>query len=319
MDKKKQDIHNLQGFNSLVGLNKTNMKYLETQHERNSAKITTLIVVILLLLLFVVGPSFMDPPIEYGVAVNFGNSEVGSGDIQPIEPIKSEKREVVEPSKMKETKVEETQTEPNKSEKPSEKVLTADNNEAIAIKEQKKAADAKAQAEAKARSEAERVQKAKEAAEAKKKQEEADTKAKIDAMIGGVSKSDGKTTGGEGNDGKAGDKGQLDGDPYAPSYFGQPGTGSGGGGTGYGLNGREKLANSSVKPDCNEEGMVVVKIIVNREGKVIKADAGQKGTTGTSCLFEAAKKTALTYRWSRNSEAPLEQTGWIKVNFTLSE
>ena len=37
-----------------------------------------------------------------------------------------------------------------------------------------------------------------------------------------------ENTGGEGDDNKAGDKGQLDGDPYAPSYFGDPGTGSGG-------------------------------------------------------------------------------------------
>ena len=66
------------------------MKYLETKHERNSAKITTLIMVILMLLLFVVGAPYMDPPIEYGVAVNFGNSDFGSGDVQPLEPVKSE-------------------------------------------------------------------------------------------------------------------------------------------------------------------------------------------------------------------------------------
>lgn len=295
------------------------MKYLETQHERNSARITTLIVVILLLLLFVVGPPYMDPPLEYGVAVNFGNSDVGSGTVQPLEPIKSEPREVVEPPKVKETKVVETKTEPVKSEKPAEKVLTADNEESIAIKKQKEAADAKAQADARAKAEAERIQKAKEAAEAKKRQEEADKKAKIDAMIGGVSKSDGKTTGGEGDDGKPGDKGQLNGDPYAPSYFGQPGTGSGGNGSGYGLSGRGKATGGMVKPDCNEEGLVVVKIIVNRDGKVIRAYPGQKGTTGTACLFEAAEKTAFTYRWPADSKAPSEQIGWVKVNFTLSQ
>jgi colicin import membrane protein len=295
------------------------MKYLETQHERNSAKITTLILVILLLLLFVVGPPYMDPPIEYGVAVNFGNSEVGSGDIQPLEPVKSEPREVVEPSKVKETKVEETKTEPNKSEKSSEKVLTADNDEAIAIKEQKKAADARALAEAKVKSEAERVQKAKDAAEAKKKQEEADTKAKIDAMIGGVNKSDGKTTGGEGNDGKPGDKGQWDGDPYAPSYFGQPGTGSGGNGTGYGLNGRGKPTNGKVVPDCDEEGRVVVEIHVNRDGIVTKAIPGKKGTTGDLCLYEAARKTALTYKWPSDSKAPSTQIGFVKIDFSVTQ
>lgn len=295
------------------------MKYLETQHERNSAKITTLILVILLLLLFVVGPPYFDPPLEYGVAVNFGNSEIGSGDIQPLEPVKSEPREDVEKPEVKETKVEETKTEPNKSEKPAEKVLTEDNAESIAIKKQKEAADAKAQADARAKSEAERVQKAKEAAESKKRQEEADKKAKIDAMIGGVNKSDGKTTGGEGNDAKSGDKGQLDGDPYAPSYFGQPGTGSGGGGTGYGLNGRGKPTNGKVIPECDEEGRVVVEIHVNRDGNVVKAIPGKKGTTGDLCLYEAARKTAMTYKWPSDSKAPATQIGFVKIDFSVTQ
>lgn len=295
------------------------MKYLETQHERNSAKITTLILVILLLLLFVVGPPYMDPPLEYGVAVNFGNSEVGSGDIQPLEPVKSEPREVVEPPQVKETKVEETKMEPNKSDNSAENILTADNAESIAIKKQKEAADAKAQADARAKAEAERVQRAIEAAEAKKKQEEADKKAKIDAMIGGVSKSDGKTTGGEGNDTNPGDKGQLDGDPYAPSYFGQPGTGSGGSGTGYGLNGRGKPTNGKVLPNCDEEGRVVVEIHVNRDGRVIKAIPGKKGTTGDLCLYEAAKKTAETYKWPADPKAPATQIGFVKIDFSVRQ
>ena len=50
------------------------MKYFKTKHEKDSAKITALIAVILLLLLFVVGAPYMDPPEEYGVAVNFGNT-----------------------------------------------------------------------------------------------------------------------------------------------------------------------------------------------------------------------------------------------------
>lgn len=296
-----------------------NMKYLETQHERNSAKITTLILVILVLLLFVVGPPYLDPPLEYGVAVNFGNSEVGSGDIQPLEPIKSEPREAVDPPKVKETKVEETKAEPNKSEKPAEKVLTADNEEAIAIEKQKEVADAKAQADAKAKAEAERVQKAKEAAEAKKRQEESDKKAKLDALIGGVTKSDGKTTGGQGDDGKPGDKGQLDGDPYAPSYFGKAGTGSGGNGTGYGLSGRGKPIHSKYSPECNEEGKVVVKIYVNRNGTVTKAEAGEQGTLGSSCLFDAATKTAYSFKWPADPKAPETQVGFVVVNFNLGQ
>jgi hypothetical protein len=279
------------------------MKYLETKHERNSAKITSLIVLILLLLLFVVGPPYMDPPLEYGVAVNFGTSDVGSGDIQPTEPIKSEPREVV-------PQVEETKSEPTTPSKSSENVLTADNAEAIAIKKQKEIADAKAKADADAK-----------AAEQKKKQEEADKKAKLDALIGGVKKSDGKTVGGEGDDKTPGDKGQLDGDPYAPSYFGTGGNGSGGsGGSGYGLNNRGKLANGKVVPKCNEEGRVVVEIHVNRDGKVTKATAGKQGTTnGAKCLYDAAEQTALTYKWTADSKAPANQIGFVKIDFSVTQ
>ncbi len=278
------------------------MKYLETKHERNSAKITSLIVLILLLLLFVVGPPYMDPPLEYGVAVNFGTSDVGSGDIQPKKPIKSEPREVF-------PQVEETKSEPTTPSKASENVLTADNAEAIAIKKQKEIADAKAKAEADAK-----------AAEQKKKQEEADKKAKLDALIGGVKKSDGKTAGGEGDDKTPGDKGQLDGDPYAPSYFGTGGNGSGGsGGSGYGLNGRGKPSNGKVVPKCDEEGRVVVEIHVNRDGRVTKAIPGVKGTTGDLCLYEAAKQTALTYKWPADSKAPANQIGFVKIDFSVTQ
>jgi hypothetical protein len=278
------------------------MKYLETKHERNSAKITSLIVLILLLLLFVVGPPYMDPPLEYGVAVNFGTSDVGSGDIQPTEPIKSEPRDVV-------PQIEETKSEPTTSSKASENVLTADNSEAIAIKKQKEIADAKAKADAQAK-----------AAEAKKKQEEADKKAKLDALIGGVKKSDGKTTGGEGDDKSPGDKGQLDGDPYAASYFGSGGNGSGGsGGSGYGLNGRGKPSNGKVVPKCDEEGRVVVEIHVNRDGRVTKAIPGVKGTTGDLCLYDAAKQTALTYKWPADSKAPANQIGFVKIDFSVTQ
>ena len=66
------------------------MKYFETQHEKDSARITALIAIILILLFFIVGPKYLDPPLEYGVAVNFGTTDFGNGNIQPKEPIKSE-------------------------------------------------------------------------------------------------------------------------------------------------------------------------------------------------------------------------------------
>ncbi|WP_159021621.1 energy transducer TonB [Formosa sp. L2A11] len=294
------------------------MKYLQTKHERNSAKITLLISVIILLLMFVVGPPYMDPPEEYGVAVNFGTTDFGSGNVQPNEPIKSEPvnvnkvpEEVTEPEPVKPAPAEASQVKEN--------VLTEDNSEAVAIKKQKAAEakakqdaenKAKAEADAKAKAEAERV--------AKEQREKEEKKKKLDALMGGINKSEGTATGSEGDDNKVGDKGQLDGNPYAASYFG--GSGSGSGGVGYGLNGRGKASFNTVKQNCNESGLVVVRIEVNKQGQVIKAEPGVKGTENNSpCLLEPAKKIAMSHKWRPDANAPARQIGFVTIDFSLGQ
>ena len=293
------------------------MKYLKTKHEQNSAKITTLIVIILILLCFVVGQNYQDPPEEYGVAVNFGNSAVGSGNVQPDKPVKSEDLNINK-------QPQETQSEPNKaedsqsaSEEVKEDVLTQDSEEAIAIKKAVAAKKAKAQAEAKAKAAAAKKAKAKADAEAKKKAEEAKKKAEIDAMMGGMNNSDGESSGSEGNDNQAGDKGQLDGNPYAPSYFGG---GQGNGGVGSGLGGRGQGKFNEVKQNCNEAGLVVVRVEVDRSGRVVKATPGVKGTENTApCLLEPAKKIAESGKWPSDSKAPTRQIGFVSIDFKLGQ
>lgn len=282
------------------------MKYFETKHEKDSARITTLLTVVLILLIFIVGPKYLDPPPEYGVAVNFGTTDFGSGKLQPKEPVKSQPKEII-----KEPKVQEEEVTPDTStpQDTKEEVLTEDNAESIAMKKQKEAERKKAVEEAKKKAEAERIEREKKAQEEKKK--------KLDDLIGGIGKTDGKETGGEGDDDNAGDKGQLDGDPYAPSYFGEPG--SGGGGSGYGLRGRGRPTKSKVVPECDEEGSVVVEIHVNRNGNVVGAFPGKRGTTGALCLYDAAKKTAMTYKWPADSKAPTKQVGFVVINFSVTQ
>ena len=62
----------------------------------------------------------MDPPIEYGVAVNFGTSDFGNGDVQPLKPIKSEPVDINKPAE-----VEPVKAEPTKASEAKEEVLTA--------------------------------------------------------------------------------------------------------------------------------------------------------------------------------------------------
>lgn len=282
------------------------MKYLETIHQRNAARITVLIALLLFLLLFFVGPQYLDPPEEYGVAVNFGTTDFGSGNKPLAQP-----KEAVEEKIVEETKPEPSVSEPTEATQRTEDVLTQENAEALAIKKQK-------EAEAKAKAEADRIAREKREAEERKKREEEEKRKNLDNLIGGVKNSSGNDDGGEGGDDKPGNKGQLDGDPYAPSYFG--GSGPGKGGVGYGLGGRGKPSREIYKQDCNEYGLVVVRIEVNRQGKVVKATPGIRGTTNTApCLLEPAKKIALSHKWPADSNAPTTQIGFVSINFDIGQ
>ena len=302
------------------------MSLLNTDHKKKSFTLTTLLLSALLLVLFYIGLSYMDPPLESGISVNFGTTTFGMGKEQPKEKIKSqptETKEVVE-----EKVVEEKQIAPAEEiakeevvEKPAEKILTQDNEESIVIKKQQEVKRKADEAAKQAKAVSDRIEKEKRDAEETARQEKEAKKQKLDALMGGLNKSDGTAKGGEGDDNKPGDKGQLDGDPYATSYYGSAGSGSGTGGAGgYGLNGRSLVGKGKVQQDCNEEGRVVVKIVVDRNGKVVSAEPGQKGTTNTNpCLLEPAKRTAFMHSWNVDKNAPNEQVGFVVVNFKLGE
>ena len=281
----------------------------------------------------------MDPPEENGISVNFGTTDYGKGQVQPKEKIRSEPLETppVEPTKQEEVveevveeEVVEEEPEPVvEKEAPAEKILTQESEEAIKIKqakEAKKRAEDAAKAEQKRKEDAVKREKAKAAkiaqqkkdAEEQKQREQEAKKAELDKLMGGLNKSDGTASGSEGDDDRAGDKGQPDGDPYATSYYGSPGSGSGTGG--YGLNGRSLVRKGQVPQECNQAGRVVVKIVVDKNGNVISATPGVKGTTNNDpCLLEPAKKTAFKHKWNLDANAPSSQVGFVVVNFKLGE
>ena len=284
------------------------MRYFKTKHQQYSARLTAAIMLLLVLLLFVVGPGYMDPPLEYGVAVNFGSSDTGSGMVQPKETLASESTPVTEPIE----EIEIVPTDESSESAASEEVLNSEDLESIAFKN--------TQAEkAKLEVEANEQEKAEANVELDRLKKEADLKAKkkaqLDVLMGGIVADQGTDKGSEGDDDSTADKGQLDGNPYASSYFGSAGIGNGG--VGYGLNGRGHPNNTIVIPECDEEGTVVVKIYVNQNGTVIKAIPGEKGTTGVSCLYDAARKTALSYKWPVDPKAPSKQIGFVIVDFRV--
>jgi len=98
------------------------------------------------------------------------------------------------------------------------------------------------------------------------------------------------------------------------------GNGAQGHGISYNLNGRSAL--QLPQPDYPKQrgGRVVVKVLVNRNGAVVKAEPGEPGsTTFDQSLLEAAKKAALSTRFDVKSDAPEFQTGSITYIFQLKQ
>lgn len=286
------------------------MSLLETKYEKKSAIITTVISVGLILLLLFFGFTYLDPPPENGIAINFGTSNVGSGDVQPTEPIKSAPQQNTTPP----NEPQEEMSTPSE-----EEVATQDTEEAPVIEKEKEPKKDKSQKEKKVQDPVKEVkpQKEKEPEKTPDPQPEKSTSDALNSILNGPEK-DGKANGGEGNDNQAGDRGDPNGDPNTSSYYGQ-GKGLDGDGN-YRLGGRKPLNKEKFLQDCNESGVVVVKIEVNQQGKVINAVAGSRGTTNTApCLMEPAKRAALATKFNSDANAPVKQTGYIEYEFKLSE
>jgi TonB family protein len=93
---------------------------------------------------------------------------------------------------------------------------------------------------------------------------------------------------------------------------------TGGGGIDFSLAGRNPV--SLPKPEYNSQvsGTIVVRIRVNREGKVTSAEPGARGTNiADKTLWESAKKAALKARFNAKADATLTQAGTITYHFVL--
>lgn len=273
------------------------MSLLDTSHKRKSMTITVIFHLILLILMLLFGFTYLDPPIEQGIAVNFGTTEYGKGNNQPREPIKtSPKKSNPEPVPQTKTTV-------------KEEVVTQDSEEAPVIKkEEKKETVTK---------ETPKEQPKKDPPKKPDPKPDKSTTDAISSLINGPKK-DGQATSGEGNDTKDGDKGNPNGDPNAKNYYG---TGKGLDGDGnYLLGGRKPLNKPRDPQECNEAGIVYVSIEVDQNGNVLKAVPGVRGTTNnTKCLLDKAKQNALATKFNSDSQAPAKQIGKIIYNFTLSQ
>ena len=291
--------------------------FLDTKHKRKSAALTSVLMSLLFVALFFVGMTYLDPPEEYGITINFGTSDVGMGTIQPKKPIKSSSEEKLIEEVQQEIQETSVPVNNEKVTEASEEVATQNNEEAIAIKKKQEAKRKEEEIAKKALLEKERIEREKQAAIKKQKTEEEAKRKKLDALIGGINNASGTGNGGEGNDKKAGDKGSTNGNLTANGYYGNGGVGGKGD---YHLGNRKPMNRPKPSYICNEEGLVVVRIEVNTNGTVIKATAGVKGSTNTAtCLLSQAKQAALKTKWSPDPNAPSKQVGTINYRFSLSQ
>ncbi|MEG1498134.1 MAG: energy transducer TonB [Bacteroidales bacterium] len=241
------------------------------------------IVVFLILWLFGLKRPF-PPPAEYGVEVNLGYSDVGMGDMQAIDPM-AENIEAVSPSSSSSSEIEE--------------VLTT-KEEAPSLKEKK---NTQKQSTTKVRLQ-----------EQNPKQE--NVKESINTMALYKGKRQGTEVSSQGNTNQSGDMGKEDGDINAKGYAGRGGSG----GISFSLSGRTLM--SLVKPSYNseEQGLVVVRIWVNQQGVVTRAQVGIKGTTTMDeNLWETAKNAAMQSRFTYKENAPSEQIGTITYKFVRAQ
>jgi len=277
------------------------MQILETKHKKKSAVITAILLALILVGIFNFGMQYLDPPEEYGLAINFGDSNVGAGDPvvnTKVQPVKKQEVEKVEEK-------EEVVTTPKETIK--EDVITQEVIKDAPVIEKPKKEEVKKPVE--------KVIKKVEPKVIPKPKPSKATQDALNNLLNGNS-TDGKPKG-EGDDDKSGVKGDENGDPKSTKYYGNNGSD---GDSNYNLAGRKALSKPIEKPECNEEGIVVVSIEVDKTGKVIKAIAGVKGSTNTAaCLLKPAREAALKTRWNPDGKAPQKQKGTIIYRFSLSE
>lgn len=279
----------------------------DTPHKKKSAGLTLLIGLLILLLFFMLGLTYYDPPISYGMEVNFGTLAEESGKNQPLKKIEIKEQTETPPEVKNNTETESSQVESPESVK---QILTEKKSSVILPNKKNEKSEIKP---------AEKLSKQKPETTPKKQPPKISesTKSVVSNLLKNKSQ-EGEVVEGEGSDKLQGDKGKLEGNPYSSSYYNN--NGLGGRGKGYGLNGRSLQSSGKVVQECNQEGTVVVRITVDNRGNVINAEPGIKGTTNTHpCLLEPARKTAQLHKWFPDSKAPAEQIGYVVIQFKLGE
>ncbi len=257
------------------------MELLREKNSRNGVIGTVAFHLLLLLLFLFYGLKTPVPLPDNSIAISFGNSADGMGEIQPQDLSAAPKTS---------PKVEEQVT------KPVDPTPTTTNTEAVT------------QDNVDAPSITEKKPKVKTPEPQPVKEPEKTVNQK--AIYPG--KTTGESAANQGETGKPGDQGDPGGDKNSTSPVGT----NSGTGDKYVLGNRKAKERPKPNYNCQESGKVVVEIRVDKYGKTISARAGIKGTTNMAeCLLAEAEAAAKKTTWEADPTAADIQVGTIDYFF----
>ena len=264
---------------------------------------------LLLAFFFLLAYTPPNPPLpSYGVELNFGLDDQGSGDVQNTGPTGNQ----ATPSDQQQTETKEEQqpqhqenSEQAWTDQEKDNQLTDPNSETVVKAEAPVKDEKKPNTEIKNnKSETEKSNKSSE------KQPEVNSKALYNKSGAG------NNNNGDDN-GKVGDKGNPEGSLNAKAFYGNPGNGNGGpGGAGGGsyleLSGWAWDFKPKPKDESSENGRIVFEIKVNQDGEIESIRTVEKTVTPAVEKVYRAEVERLTFSKINNStEAPPLSTGRI--------
>lgn len=118
---------------------------------------------------------------------------------------------------------------------------------------------------------------------------------------------------GQGNTNEAGTFGAQNGSPTGNALSG----GGTGNGTMASLGGRSAKNLNRIPGNWQEQGRIVVEVVVNRNGDVMRAAVGKGTTIANANLLRAAEAEAKKVKFTPSDDAPEEQRGKITYEIVL--
>ena len=284
------------------------MIIFDSPHKKKSASITFIVALLLIILFFGLGLTYYDPPIDYGLEINLGNTLQSSRNI---------KKQNQESNKLDRMGKDQGSVKPNNKSNskinPSKKPKSVLTERKSSISITKKESSIKQNQNPNHANEENKIEKT----PIKNKVPKV-SKTTKDIVSNLLNKKKEVNDIQSNNNQKPLNNNSSNQSIYSSTYYNNSiseiYT------KGFGLSGRSLKSKGKVLQECNEQGLVVVRIGVNRQGDVISAEPGVKGTTNTHpCLLDPAKKTAQLHKWFPDNQAPELQIGFVVIQFKLGE